>query len=72
MLPLHTVGLTNCRGVSIPSEAVVVVMQNLNAKSERLLDVGEGAPGLTAYSDRMWGIYSGVLIGWVTCCLTCT
>ena len=35
--------------------------------------VGElGACGWAAYSDRMRGIYSGVLIWWETCCLTCT
>ena len=30
VLPLHTVELTNCGGVLIPSEAAVVVMQNIS------------------------------------------
>ena len=72
VLPLHTVELTNCRGVSIPSEAVVVVMQNLNAQEWETVGCGEGAPGWTAYSDRMSGIYLWVLIWWEMCCLTCT
>ena len=30
MLPLQTVALTNCRGLSIPSEAAVVMMQKIS------------------------------------------
>ena len=32
MLPLHTVGLTNCRGVAISSEAADVMMQNISTR----------------------------------------
>ena len=31
-----------------------------------------GSSWLDSYSDKMWGIYLGVLIWWETCCLTCT
>ena len=78
VLPPHTVELTNCGGVPIPSEAAVVVMQKISTGCWVGMtngmwfgwEIGGLATRLLTLI-RCLGIYSGVLIWWEMCCLTC-